>query len=937
MQSRVSLYSLGSTDDYLGRCASSWITQTRLNPKAHVGGNLHASTRFLIFEPDDNLVPVYYLTIRDITSYSYEKNHVHHLWSLCIDCSTVQEGNLCVRFRCTPAMTPLKRSVCQGKWLFRFTADYINTDFGDSLRAAITRNAQGIALRIRRREAVLQKQYSTITFLTKRVLPLREQRGVFVVTAEELLFKPLFPLTGATEVRLPSQYISHMFPRLIIFRNLGLDFYGDEVSSPLLSLQFHSETERDQSIKIILQFTRIPLFTVSFSNVFNQWQKGQMSNYEYLCLLNKLACRSLDDISQYPVFPWVISDYTSVYIDLKNSQTFRDLSKPIGALNETRLQTLERRMKELNEQEEPSYLYATHYSSAGAVAYFLLRSHPEYQLSLTHGKLDCTNRMFESIKAAWNGVNYNCSDFKELVMEFFNQNGVNMCAKAPFDLGMKDDKHAVAPTIILPPWATSAEDFIAKNIAALESDYVSSHLHLWIDLIFGVNQDGEGALQSKNVFHPFSYPQRDNSPGVGGCRGDTIPYEYAKEFGCSPVKLFCSKHPCKQSAQDFSSVFFTPWAQKLCRSDESTEHDTISMLLLAYQAEDAENHPMDGNSSRSLASCLDDFPPILLCDSALIQLSTQEMFRTAYHHITAIALSAPNRSIDNRSVGAHGVLTLICDDGCTAVLLDYVSRKCLRSFSDFCDIVEHVASSDYNIFIFCANSSLYIISLETYSLVDRIDNFSISPICLSSFSGAFGALADSQARVYEWTLTWQFNGQISSAQQVRLLSEAPSSVCVLRVNDSGTILCASTDGEVLVMRPGDKVTVTFQSNISSEQHILHLLMLSDSTSSLIVVVLNDEVHLYNFSGAMIKRLGLGSLETFSKAYPISTPEPLQSSLMLMSTQRMLFLWIESNQVQISQVKNDLTYLFNNLCSVNHLTIAFCTRGGEVTLSNIEMT
>lgn len=48
--------------------------------------------------------------------------------------------------------------------------------------------------------------------------------------------------------------------------------------------------------------------------------------------------RSFNDLTQYPVFPWVIADYTSETLDLTNAATFRDLSKPIGALNESRLQ-----------------------------------------------------------------------------------------------------------------------------------------------------------------------------------------------------------------------------------------------------------------------------------------------------------------------------------------------------------------------------------------------------------------------------------------------------------------------------------------------------------------------------------------------------------------------------------------------------------------------
>eukprot|EP01084_Bolivina_argentea_P226578 382718_1 len=47
--------------------------------------------------------------------------------------------------------------------------------------------------------------------------------------------------------------------------------------------------------------------------------------------------RSFNDLTQYPIFPWIIIDYESSQINLNNKNIYRDLSKPIGALNPIRL------------------------------------------------------------------------------------------------------------------------------------------------------------------------------------------------------------------------------------------------------------------------------------------------------------------------------------------------------------------------------------------------------------------------------------------------------------------------------------------------------------------------------------------------------------------------------------------------------------------------
>jgi len=68
-----------------------------------------------------------------------------------------------------------------------------------------------------------------------------------------------------------------------------------------------------------------------------KWIEGYMSNFDYIMLLNKYSSRTYNDLNQYFVFPWILKDYSSGYIDLSNPDSFRDLSKPIGAINPDKL------------------------------------------------------------------------------------------------------------------------------------------------------------------------------------------------------------------------------------------------------------------------------------------------------------------------------------------------------------------------------------------------------------------------------------------------------------------------------------------------------------------------------------------------------------------------------------------------------------------------
>ena len=57
------------------------------------------------------------------------------------------------------------------------------------------------------------------------------------------------------------------------------------------------------------------------------WQQGKLTNLDYLLFCNLAAGRSFNDLTQWPVFPWILADYTSDSIDLSDPSIYRQVHR----------------------------------------------------------------------------------------------------------------------------------------------------------------------------------------------------------------------------------------------------------------------------------------------------------------------------------------------------------------------------------------------------------------------------------------------------------------------------------------------------------------------------------------------------------------------------------------------------------------------------------
>jgi len=426
----------------------------------------------------------------------------------------------------------------------------------------------------------------------RRLTPLVEEPGRLMLSDKRLYFDPLTrigPPSDSTNI-VPLSGIRRVLKRRHMLRHIGLELFYDAIidntqnifqsminsvekstawrdANPnelnALFLTFTDTAARDRVYTMLMNQPGLTnLQRDERANVTLRWQNGLMSNYDYLMYLNNLADRTVNDLAQYPVFPWIIADYESSSLDLSNPKTFRDLTKPIGALNEERLAAFKARYNEMA-HDDKKFLYGTHYSTPGYVLYYLVRLAPAAMLRLQNGRFDAPDRLFYSIADTWKGCLESPTDVKELTPEFYgayhgplaNNNisdenskwGDFLLNEKGLPLGIKANGERV-DNVVLPPWAKDSEDFVKKMRDALESEYVSDRLHHWIDLVFGYKQRGDAALRADNLFYHMTYEGAVDIEAVTDPMQRRAIEMQIGEFGQTPSQLFTTPHPARLSS-----------------------------------------------------------------------------------------------------------------------------------------------------------------------------------------------------------------------------------------------------------------------------------------------------------------------------------------------------------------------------------------------------
>ncbi|XP_030831134.1 protein FAN-like [Strongylocentrotus purpuratus] len=659
----------------------------------------------------------------------------------------------------------------------------------------------------------LESLYETIVveMVGERITPLVVNPGRIMVTSTILYFQPFNNVEPVPVMKIKLSDIKRLVKRRFLLKHVGLEVFCDDSIRSNLFLVLSKPEERDELYAKVVEQPGVRLQESGQENMMLLWQNKVISNFDYLMYLNSQADRSINDITQYPVFPWILADYTSLELDLSDPLTFRDLSKPIGAINTKRLERFRERRKDM---PEPKFLYGSHYSTPGYVLYYLVRVAPEEALCLQNGRFDQPDRLFKSAAETWNNVLSLPSDVKELIPEFYQPEMSDfLINRKGLKLGTCQDGSTVT-NVVLPPWADDEADFCRKCRQALESDYVSHHLHHWIDLIFGYKQKGPEAEAADNVFYYLTYEGAIDLDSISDPNEKASMQSQIMEFGQTPKQLFTKPHPTRFSAPN-------PVAAVGSTEQEATQRSNQSFIgkvetsprpeLPSSSSSSASAGPVQDQPEGAPCSWVNDssvLPPHSIQDSGHLENSEPSLSqispRSPWERITQLQPSFSYKlhkdSVCDLKLSSNNNTVFSVSKDTQLKMYSLEDQRQLRSvsLSNMALSSVIITPDDKNALIASWDNSIYVYSVDYGRVLEVIPahDDAVSALCWQQGSSIFASASwDSTVKL------WAGEGLNGGGQRIvaDVLTELDhdSGVTCTELSQDGSLLLTGTkDGDV---------------------------------------------------------------------------------------------------------------------------------------------
>ena len=276
-----------------------------------------------------------------------------------------------------------------------------------------------------------------------------------------------------------------------------------------------------------------------------KFKNNEISNFEYLLLINKYALRTYNDINQYIIFPIPILDFDYNYI------VKRDFKIPFIINKKKQIYNSKEEIYEKYETnfETGENYFNSHYSNSGFIYYYLIRTNPitNNAIKFQSGKFDAPARMFYSIKSFLE-IFTTCEDYREFIPEFF-YDWRFMLNLNKNNFGYFKD-HNVFINNVFQEYQKNCFDTILEFRKILDKE---NEIGIWIDNFFGKYQlDKKGY----NIYQLYSYEQYNNfKEKINEFKNkgfsDEETFENIRDdiamlnLGMSPIQLFNKPHKIK--------------------------------------------------------------------------------------------------------------------------------------------------------------------------------------------------------------------------------------------------------------------------------------------------------------------------------------------------------------------------------------------------------